>query len=117
MSSDEAKDALVKLEKSKVPSEVLEAAYDAAEFGAEKMIKYDKKREKIIMEGHLGKLSSHQSVELWSGPYTPDSFDNMIKMVSQKIFKNYQNYLLHFTWELQSYLDDYLTLLFTILEK
>ena len=66
MSSDEAKDALVKLEKSKVPSEVLEAAYDAAEFGAEKMIKYDKKREKIIMEGHLGKLSSHQSVELWT---------------------------------------------------
>lgn len=60
MSSDEAKDALVKLEKSKVPSEVLEAAYDAAEFGAEMMIKYDKKREKIIMEEHLGKLSSHQ---------------------------------------------------------
>ena len=64
MSSDEAKDALVKLEKSKVPSEVLEAAYDAAEFGAEMMIKYDKKREKIIMEEHLGKLSSHQSVDL-----------------------------------------------------
>jgi len=53
MSSDEAKDALVKLEKAKIPSEVLDAAYDAAEFGAEMMIKYDKKREKIIMEEHL----------------------------------------------------------------
>ena len=74
MSSDEAKDALVKLEKSKVPSEVLEAAYDAAEFGAEMMIKYDKKREKIIMEEHLGKLSFHQ-LSVWLELRTIQSMD------------------------------------------
>ena len=97
MSSDEAKDALVKLEKSKVPSEVLEAAYDAAEFGAEMMIKYDKKREKIIMEEHLGKLSFHQ-LSVWfelgrSSSRTPNGFDNLIKMARPKIFLNYQSYL------------------------
>ena len=54
LEQDEAKDALTKLEQSKTVGQILAVAADAADFGGSMMIKMDKKREKMIMQEHLG---------------------------------------------------------------
>ena len=51
--SQEAVDALNKLDQAKTAADILDVAHDAAEFGASMMIKHDKKREKFILADHI----------------------------------------------------------------
>ena len=41
------------METAKTPSEILELAFDAAELGAQMMIKFDKKRAQSVAQSHL----------------------------------------------------------------
>ena len=52
--NEKAQQALKQLESAKTPAEVLELAYDAAELGAQMMIKFDKKRAATVAQSHLG---------------------------------------------------------------
>jgi len=51
--NEKAQQALKQLESAKTPAEVLELAYDAAELGAQMMIKFDKKRAASVAQSHL----------------------------------------------------------------
>ena len=57
LDNEKAQQALKKFETAKTPSEILELAYDAAELGAQMMIKFDKKRAQSVAQSHLGKSS------------------------------------------------------------
>ena len=51
---EKTQQALKQLESAKTPADVLELAYDAAEMGAQMMIKFDKKRAAAVAQSHLG---------------------------------------------------------------
>ena len=53
LDDEKAQQALKKLETAKTPSEILELAFDAAELGAQMMIKFDKKRAQSVAQSHL----------------------------------------------------------------
>ena len=53
LDDEKAQHALKKLETAKTPSEILELALDAAELGAQMMIKFDKKRAQSVAQSHL----------------------------------------------------------------
>ena len=54
ITDEKAVAALKKLETAKTPAEILDLAYDAAELGAQMMIKFDKKRAASVALSHLG---------------------------------------------------------------
>ena len=64
ISDEKAVAALKKLETAKTPAEILDLAYDAAELGAQMMIKFDKKRATSVALSHLGTVKRKRYFEL-----------------------------------------------------
>ena len=77
LDDEKAQQALKKLETAKTPSEILELAFDAAELGAQMMIKFDKKRA-ISSSVSLSKPNGNYSILYRTTAYTTYGRDDCI---------------------------------------